>query len=139
MSQIDDNFLEEIGLPELPQEQKKAFLQRIYNEIQMRVGARLSEGLSDEQMEQFEAFTVRDATLVNAWIHSNMPDYADRADYQQFTATAPDGVSAFDVLCEYGALKWLEMHRPNYNIIVAEETQQLKNELTKNRKAILGS
>jgi len=37
MFQLDEKFLEEIGLNELPEEQKKPFLQHIYDELELRV------------------------------------------------------------------------------------------------------
>ena len=43
MFQLDDNFLKELGLDQLPDEQKKPFLQHIYSELELRVGERLSQ------------------------------------------------------------------------------------------------
>ena len=53
MFQLDENFLNDIGLGSLPEAQKKPFLQHIYEELELRVGTRLSDGLSDEQLEEF--------------------------------------------------------------------------------------
>ena len=60
MFQLDDKFLEEIGLNSLPEEQKKPFLQHIYDELELRVGTKLSDGMTDEQLEEFESIIAKD-------------------------------------------------------------------------------
>jgi len=50
MFQLDDQFLSDIGLSELPEEQRKPFLQHVYDQLEYRVGIRLSEGMSDAQL-----------------------------------------------------------------------------------------
>ena len=138
MFQLDDQFLQDVGLGAMPEEQKKAFLQHIYSELELRVGTKLSEGLSDDQMAQFEAFIDRDAEEVNNWFTQNLPNYAEQPDYQQLKSSAPQSASALDVLCEYGSLKWLEINRPDYRQVVAAELDKLKQEITQNKDAILG-
>ena len=41
MFQLDDQFLKDLGLDQMPEEQKQAFLAHIYNELELRVGVRL--------------------------------------------------------------------------------------------------
>ena len=50
MFQLDDKFLADIGLDSMPEDQKKPFIQHIYNELELRVGTRLSEGMSEAQL-----------------------------------------------------------------------------------------
>ncbi len=138
MFQLDDQFLQDIGLGGMPDDQKQAFLQHIYSELELRVGTKLSEGLSDDQMAEFEAFIDRDAEKVEQWFGAHLPNYSEQQDYQQLKAGAPENVSALDVLCEYGSLKWLELNRPDYRQVVAGELEKLKGEIAANREAILG-
>ena len=63
MFQLDEKFLEDIGLNDLPEEQKKPFLQHIYDELELRVGTKLSDGMSDEQLEEFESIIDRNFLL----------------------------------------------------------------------------
>lgn len=139
MFQLDDQFLQDVGLGGLPDDQKQAFLQHIYSELELRVGTKLSEGLSDSQMGEFEAFIDRDAEAVEQWFATTMPNYADQADYQQLKSSAPETASALDVLSEYGSLKWLELNRPDYRQVVAAELEKLKQEIIQNKDAILGA
>lgn len=139
MFQLDDQFLQDVGLGDLPEDQKQAFLQHIYSELELRVGTKLSEGLSDDQMAEFEAFIDRDAEKVEQWFSTQLPNYAEQQDYQQLKAGAPESASALDILCEYGSLKWLELNRPDYRQVVAGELDRLKQEIIQNKDVILGA
>ena len=49
MFKLDETFLQELGLENLPAEQRAAFLEQVYASLTERVGERLSSGMSDEQ------------------------------------------------------------------------------------------
>lgn len=138
MFQLDDNFLQEVGLGSLPDDQKKAFLEHFREQLEMRVGTKLSDGLSDQQLDQFESFIDRKSDRVSAWLATNAPNYEQDAVYQQLRANAPDNVPADVLLAEYASLKWLGMNRPNYRDVVAQTMNELKQEIIANRDAILG-
>lgn len=138
MFQLDDQFLKDLGLDQMPDDQKQAFLAHIYNELELRVGVRLSEGLSDAQLAEFEAFVDRDDEKVRAWVAANSPDYMNDQVYQQLKTNAPDGTDDATLLAEYSSLKWLNMNRPNYRDVVAQVLDELKREIMSNRDAILG-
>ena len=139
MFQLDDKFLQDVGLNELPEDQKQAFLQHIYSELELRVGTKLSEGMSDEQLAQFEAFVDQDEQKVVAWFERYLPNYLEAPDFQSLRAAAPAEVSPIELLSEYGSLKWLELNRPDYKQVVAAELELLRTEITSNRDSILGS
>jgi hypothetical protein len=137
MFQLDDKFLQEVGLADLPADQKQAFLQHIYSELELRVGTKLSEGMSDDQLAQFEAFVDQDEQKVVAWFEKYLPNYAEAADFQSLRASAPADISPIVLLSEYGSLKWLELNRPDYKQVVAAELDALKSEITSNRDSLL--
>jgi hypothetical protein len=137
MFQLDDNFLSDVGLAGLPDDQKQAFLQHIYEELELRVGTKLSEGLNEQQMGEFESFVDQAEDKVREWFAANMPDYASRQDFVQLSQNAPQGTPELAVLCEYGSLKWLELNRPDYRDVVAAELEQLKTEIRSNAETIV--
>ncbi len=137
MFQLDDNFLTDVGLAGLPDDQKQAFLQHIYQELELRVGTKLSQGLSEQQMGEFEAFVDQDEQKVRDWFLANMADYASRQDFVQLSQSAPEGTPELAVLCEYGSLKWLELNRPDYRDVVAAELESLKAEIRANADTII--
>jgi hypothetical protein len=137
MFQLDDNFLKDLGLDSLPDEQKRAFLQHIYEELELRVGTKLSEGLSEQQMQEFESFVDQKEDKVTAWFEANLPDFDQREDFQQLKSRVPAGTAPIALMAEYGSLKWLEMNRPDYRQVVATELDALKAEIVANRDGIL--
>ena len=138
MFQLDDNFLQEVGLGSLPDDQKQAFLAHFREHLEMIVGTKLSEGLSDQQLDEFESFIDRKSDRVNAWLAANAPNYEQDTVYQQLRANASDNVPVDVLLAEYASLKWLGMNRPNYRDVVAQTMNELKREIIANRDAILG-
>lgn len=138
MFQLDDQFLTDIGLADLPEEQKKPFLQHVYDQLEYRVGVRLSEGMSDAQLEEFESIIDRKEDIVNNWIYANAPGYAAEEVFhkiQQASGLAADNPV---LKAEYAATKWLEVNRPDYRDVVAKTLDELKTEINSNRAAILG-
>ena len=139
MFQLDDKFLQDVGLGELPADQKQAFLDHFREQLELRVGTRLSDGLSDAQLEEFESFIDRNQEKVNGWISANVPDYQNDQIYQQLKSGAPENIPELVVLSEYASLKWLGINRPDYREVVSQTMDELKREIISNRDAILGA
>jgi septum formation inhibitor MinC len=76
MFQLDDNLLHELGLGSLPPVEKNKMLGHIYETLELRVGMRLAEQMTDEQLDEFEGFIDRndEAGALN-WLETNFPDY----------------------------------------------------------------
>ncbi len=139
MFQLDDKFLADIGLSDLPDEQKKPFLQHIYDQLEYRVGVRLSEGMSDAQLEEFEAIIDRKEDVINNWIQAHAPGYAAEEVFQKIQQASGLEANNPALKAEYAATKWLEVNRPDYRDVVAHTLDELKNEINQNRDAILGT
>jgi len=76
MLKIDDNLLKELGLADLPLEEKDLLLSEIYQQLETRVGARIADGMSDAQLDEFGAFIDgNDEEGALAWLQKNFPDY----------------------------------------------------------------
>ncbi|HWT40258.1 MAG TPA: DUF5663 domain-containing protein [Dongiaceae bacterium] len=139
MFQLDDQFLTDIGLGDLPEDQRKPFLQHVYDQLEYRVGVRLSEGMSDAQLEEFEAIIDKKQEVIEAWITQYAPNYQQDELFmkiQQSTGLAADNAA---LKSEYAATKWLEVNRPDYRDVVARTLDELKQEIGQNREAILGT
>lgn len=102
------------------------------------MGTKLSEGLSDAQLAEFEAFIDRNMDVTNQWVANNVADYQNDQVYQKLKAGAPDGVSDNDILAEYASLRWLSLNRPDYRDVVAATMEELRQEVLQNKEAILG-
>lgn len=138
MFQLDDKFLQDVGLGGLPEDQKQAFLAFFREQLELRVGTKLSDGLSDAQLEEFESFIDRNMPKVHQWVSANASDYANDQIYQKLRQGAPAQVSDDIVLAEYASLKWLGLNRPDYRQVVASVMEELKQYVIANRDAIMG-
>lgn len=138
MFQLDDKFLEDIGLSNLPDEQKQAFLQHIYEELELRVGTKLSDGLSDVQLEEFEKIIDKDEAAIATWVSTNTPDYKNDEIFKRMQQATKLDENDPALRAEYAATKWLEVNRPDYRQVVAAVLEELKTEIVANRDAILG-
>ena len=77
-AQIDDAFLNDLGLGNIATEQKEALVGQLIETLQLRVGERLSEGLTDEQIADFERVTSNADAPADAaleWLQTNNPNY----------------------------------------------------------------
>lgn len=76
MFKLDDNLLKELGLGELPAEEKNKMLAHIYETLEMRVGMKLAEKMTNEQLDEFEGFIDKnDEAGALSWLETNFPDY----------------------------------------------------------------
>ena len=73
--QFDEQFLQEMGLSAMPEEQKKEFLDYIQEELEVRIGERISKGLTETQLAEFDALT--DQAEIGRWLQANRPDYRE--------------------------------------------------------------
>ncbi len=76
MFQLDDNLLRELGLGELPAAEKNKMLAHIYETLELRVGMKLAEQMTDAQLDEFEGFIDRnDEPGALKWLETNFPHY----------------------------------------------------------------
>lgn len=99
MFHLDDQFLQSVGLGAMPDDQKSMFLDHLLEELELRIGTRLAESMSSEELNEFESL-----------------------------------IEARD---EPGALEWLETHHPDYRMVVSEELEKLKREVSASKDKIL--
>lgn len=75
--ELNDDFLREVGLSAMPDDQKESFLAYIEEELEVRIGEKISEGIPEEELKKFEAMDDIDALL---WLKENKPDFASIVD-----------------------------------------------------------
>lgn len=73
--QFDDKFLQEMGLQVMPEDQKQAFLDYVQEELEVRIGERISKGLTEAQLNEFDMIT--DPAAAAKWLEKNRPDYRE--------------------------------------------------------------
>lgn len=72
---FDEQFLQEMGLSAMPEDQKQKFLAYIQEELEVRIGERISKGLTEVQLNEFDMIT--DPADAAKWLERNRPDYRE--------------------------------------------------------------
>lgn len=73
--EIDEKFLADMGLSAMPEDQKKDFLAYVQEELEIRIGERISRGLTETQLNEFDMIT--DPVEAAKWLEANRPDYRE--------------------------------------------------------------
>lgn len=138
MFQLNEEFLKELGLDDLPEEQRKPFLQHIYSELELRVGERLSQGMSEAQLDEFANIIDKTPGVVEGFLAKYAPNYQQEPMFQRLLQASGAAADDTRLRDEFAATKWLEVNRPDYRDVVAAVMNELKKEIIANRDAILG-
>src|SRR3954468_18074901 len=101
MLKIDNSLLEEIGLGSLPDVEKNSLLKHVYETLEMRVGMRLADQMTNQQLDEFEQyFEAKDDAGAFKWLEANFPNYKDIVQEEfdklksEVTQTAPQILAA---------------------------------------------
>jgi len=72
---FNEEFLAEMGLSAMPEAQKRDFLNYVQEELEVRIGERISRGLTEAQLAEFDAIV--DQGEATDWLEKNRPDYRE--------------------------------------------------------------
>ena len=73
--EFNEEFLAEVGLSAMPEDQKKDFLEYVQEQLEIRIGERISKGMTEAQLDEFDAIT--DQNEAAKWLEANRPDYRE--------------------------------------------------------------
>jgi hypothetical protein len=78
MFKLDDDLLKELGLVGLSAEDKTKMFNHIYETLEMRVGMKLADQMSNDQLSEFEGYIDRnDEPGALKWLETNFPNYKE--------------------------------------------------------------
>ena len=72
--EFNEEFLKEVGLAAMPEEEKRAFVEYAQEELEVRLGEEIAKGIEPEKMREFEE--ADDETALR-WLKENKPDYKE--------------------------------------------------------------
>lgn len=76
MIRVDEDFMTEVGLAEMPAAEKQAFMDHAEEELEVRVGQKISAGLSDKQISEFNRISNDNAATLS-WLERNVPNFRE--------------------------------------------------------------
>lgn len=137
MIKIDEKFLEEVGLAEMPAEQRDAFLKHTQEELEVRVGEEMSRGMTVEQLEEFEGIMNKDREVMIKILMAMGGDYREDELYKKLLEKYGVTEGTMEILSEFLSIKWIQKNRPDYEQVVAAVLADLKKEVQENAGQIL--
>ena len=136
MFDLNENFLKELGLENMPADQRAPFLKHVETEMDQRIGKRISDQLSDEKFEEFIKLSDGDQMLVAATLAAQ-GDYKSSEEYKALVEVAGGDNPALEG--EYASMLWIMQNVPGYDQIVNEEVDKLTAEIKANKDQILAA
>lgn len=128
MIRVDENFLRETGLGDLDEMQRTAFIEEAQRLLENRIGEKLSEGLSLEQLEEFDGIMKKDKNVMIKAL-AKLGDYRIDEVYQNLLKRYGVTEGTVDILSEYLSVKWIQTNRPNYAEVSCQVFEELKQEV----------
>ena len=128
MIRVDENFLRETGLGDLNEMQRTAFIEEAQRLLENRIGEKLSEGLSLEQLEEFDGIMKKDKNVMIKAL-AKLGDYRIDEVYQNLLKRYGVTEGTVDILSEYLSVKWIQANRPNYAEVSRQVFEELKQEV----------
>jgi hypothetical protein len=138
MPQLNDQFLQEVGLGVLPEAERQGMLEQMKKTLETNVGMEIYKNLQDHQLQEFEGFmplndengqviNSEESANTNAqrWLDTNVPTYKTNPAFQPYLN---DPVKIRD----FAAMNWLQRNFPAYRDVVAAELNKLMTEVRNN-------
>lgn len=138
MIKIDEKFLDEVGLSQMPEEKKSEFIAQTQEELENRVGEKMSEGMTLNQLREFDGIMNNDR---NTMVHvlSQIGDYREDELYRKLLKRHGVSEGTLEILGEYLSVKWIQINRPDYVTITSSVADELKSEILSSRAQILAA
>lgn len=134
---FDDNFLLEVGLSNLPEDKKQEFLTQAQEELELRVGTKMSQGLSEAQIAEFEGIMNNDQQIIRKVVSELGMDFRTDPIYQRLLESYGVKEGTWEIIGEYLSIKWVQKNKPDYHQIVQGVVDELKAEIKQKAPEIL--
>lgn len=136
MIKIDEKFLEEVGLSTLAETKKADFIAKTQEELENRVGEKMSEGMTVDQLREFEGIMNNDRnTMIR--VLSQIGDYREDDLYRKLLKKHGVTEGTLEILGEFLSVKWIQLNRPDYATITRNVADELKREIIEASAMIL--
>ena len=136
---FDESFLDEVGLSNLPEDQKQPFLDYAREQLELRVGEEMSKDLTPAQVEEFQGIMENDQQVIRKVVAELGMDFRQDEIYQRILERHGVSEGTWDIIGEYLSVKWIQKNRPDYRDVVANAAEALKAEIRSDAPQILAN
>ncbi|MDO4979252.1 MAG: DUF5663 domain-containing protein [Candidatus Saccharibacteria bacterium] len=136
MLRIDKKFLDDAGLGNMPEDRKAMLIQNAQEELERRVGEKMSEGLTIEQLREFDGIMSHDQTVMGNML-SQLGDYKQDTIFQKILEKHNVSEGDINIVGEYLSVKWVQKNRPDYAEITLNVAKQLQQEIIASKEQLV--
>lgn len=120
-----EDIIATLGIQQLPKERRDAVV-----EVAMhRIGLAVTQNLSEQQFNEYEAIVNNDHTVISTWLSKNVPDYKDSPVYQSFVEGYEADPERNDPAKLFATVAWIQANVPNLQERIDKTLAQVKREL----------
>ena len=131
MYNLDDNFLTEIGIINMPEPARGHLVEGIQQSISDRVGLAIVDLIDDNQADEIDKIN-NSPQFAKKWLETKIPHYAGSQEFNHFLQHVAAEEAASTQL--YAQTKWFERNLPNLPAVV----EKVKNDVMQELKALNG-
>ncbi|MFZ1302046.1 MAG: DUF5663 domain-containing protein [Candidatus Microsaccharimonas sp.] len=121
----DEQLIEQLGIGNLSEPQQEEILEH----LNLRIGEAMSEGLTEQQITEYEAIINDDKAVIEAWLSQNAPNYKDSGVYQELAAGYDEDPEHINPEKVFASIAWTQVNSPNAQEVIARVIEDFKKEL----------
>lgn len=119
-------LIEELGLSGVAPEVQDA----VYDDFTLELGAAISDGLTDEAMQEFAAIANGDQAVISSWLDAHVPEYRDDPSYQELEIGYREDPEKVPADKAFALIEWIRVNRPDFERVVERVKRELKASLS---------
>jgi hypothetical protein len=105
-------------------------------ELENRVGEKMSEGMTPEQLEEFDGIMQKDRNTMIKFL-TKLGDYRQDDIYKKLLQKYNTTEGTLEILGEYLSVKWIQLNRPDYARVAQDIESEFKQEIIKAHDEIM--
>lgn len=125
MLQDEQYVAETLGIEDWPADKKEEAVV----EGMLRAGGAITEGLSEEQDQEYTAIINDDHEVINQWLEQNVPDYKENPLYQMMANGTNDDPEHNNPAKLFATAAWFKINVPDAEERVEKALATYKQEL----------
>ncbi len=120
-----DQIIEKLGIQDWDEMQQNEAVEM----ATLRIGDAFIQGLSEAQLNEYEAIVNDHTQVIDAWLSQNVPDYKESPVYQEFEAGYEDDPEKNSPAKLFASIAWMQLNAPNAQPVIDAALAEYKQEL----------
>jgi hypothetical protein len=125
MYQTDD-IIAKLAIQDWPQDKKDEAVER----ATFRIGQVMTEGLNEQQFNEYEAIVNDDQVIIDAWLDQNEPEYKSSPIYQSFEEGYDEDPESNSPTKLFATVAWIQKNVPDIESLIERALNDYKQELS---------